>query len=642
MRTIFHRLRFIFVVLTLAASIGLVSSETLELRPGDVMPALDFARYPTVAALAEARIPAANREEIARRFFGLAESSTGPASQPLRQVGERQSFNVVNTAENLIRQVDAELLAVGQHIYIWAEAGQGVSRSAAEGLALRFDRDVYHQTRALWGSEALPGIDGDTRIYALFATGINPATMAYFTSQHNYPASIVSNSNEHEMIFFNLSATGLDIDRDEVASTAAHEFQHMIRHNITVNESTWLDEGFSMFTERQIGFDSNMWAALAFISSPGTQLNNWSSGSGRAAQYGASMLFVGYFFDRYGLEGLQLLSAHQGVGLQAVDGVLAQMGQPSVDMLFADWALANLLQDPAQGYGYAAPALRDMPPAAPMLESSQYPFMFERRGQQYSTDYYRLSGLNGQQQMEIRLQAPPLVPLLPLIPASGEWFLYSNKADDSNTRLTQRFDLTGVDRATLRYKAWYDIETDWDFVYVSASTDDGQTWHFLQTPHMSQDNSTGRAYGPGYTGSIGYWLEEEIPLDAFAGQSLLLRFEMITDDAVTQPGFALEDVQIEEIGYFSDFEQDAGGWEMDGWLRTDNRLPQRAWVQAVQHLSDGGIEVTRWLSQADASAAEQAWQIALLPNVEAVSVALSPFAPLTTVPMRYTLHADLR
>jgi len=74
----------------------------------------------------------------------------------------------------------------------------------------------------------------------------------------------------------------------------------------------------------------------------------------------------------------------------------------------------------------------------------------------------------------------------------------------------------------------------------------------------------------------------------YAGQSILVRFQMITDDAINQPGIAIDDVRIPEIGYVSDFELDDGGWEAEGWIRMDNVLPQQAWVTLSAGLGHTG------------------------------------------------------
>jgi hypothetical protein len=230
------------------------------------------------------------------------------------------------------------------------------------------------------------------------------------------------------------------------------------------------------------------------------------------------------------------------------------------------------------------------------------------------------------------MTVPETVQLVRAQASSGQRLWYSNKEDNSDTTLTRRFDLTGVDSATLNFNVWYHIENLWDYGYVMVSTDDGTTWSILETPSMTTENPHNNAYGPGYTGFGGDWIAESISLDAWAGQEILLRFEMITDDATTQPGMLIDDVTISEIGYASDFEADDGGWEAQGWVWTDNVLPQQVWVQAVQRRGAEAF-ISRWLAPA-----ETEWSLSLEPGVEQVIVAVSPFAPLTTVPMPYTLN----
>jgi hypothetical protein len=36
----------------------------------------------------------------------------------------------------------------------------------------------------------------------------------------------------------------------------------------------------------------------------------------------------------------------------------------------------------------------------------------------------------------------------------------------------------------------------------------------------------------------------------------------------------LDDLALQEIDYFVDFEEDTGGWQADGWVRIQNVLPQ--------------------------------------------------------------------
>jgi hypothetical protein len=55
------------------------------------------------------------------------------------------------------------------------------------------------------------------------------------------------------------------------------------------------------------------------------------------------------------------------------------------------------------------------------------------------------------------------------------------------------------------------------------------------------------------------------------------------------------------------------------------------WVQMVQRAGDE-VVISRWLADQSSS-----WTVDLIANADEVFVAVSPFAPLTTVPMSYKI-----
>ena len=373
------------------------------------------------------------------------------------------------------------------------------------------------------------------------------------------------------------------------------------------------------------------------MGAPGTQLNTWAEDGPRAPHYGAAMLFVAYFYERYGLEALQQLSHDAGIGLDAFDHVLQTLSEPGVNDLFADWVVANAvfnsqIDDGRYGYQLLPVATSLLTPLAVV---SSFPYLAGGNVNQYASDYYRF--LPGDAAtLDVKLAVPNTVQLIPVNAASGSWMWYSNRGDNSDMTLTHTFDLSGVEQAALSYRAWYDIEDGWDYAYLMVSSDDGASWDVLPTAHTTDTNPHSNAYGPGYSGESGGWVDEQVSLVAYVGKSILVRFEMITDDGVSQPGLAVDDIRIPEIGYSSDFETDGGGWDANGWIRTDNRLPQNIWVQAIQQTGND-ISVTRWLAPS-----ESHWSLPLIAGTNDVTLVISPFAAVTTIPMTYTLNVGTK
>ncbi|MBN1286651.1 MAG: immune inhibitor A [Anaerolineae bacterium] len=125
------------------------------------------------------------------------------------------------------------------------------------------------------------------------------------------------------------------------------------------------------------------------------------------------------------------------------------------------------------------------------------------------------------------------------------------------------------------------------------------------------------------------WSEETVDLAEYAGKEILVRFEFVTTPGPTRYGIAIDDIALRAAGYFDDAESKAGGWEAAGWVRMDNRLPQRFIVQMVQ--SGGGV---MQLLGADAPPTGE-WTFETGGGI-ATLLAISSATPYTTLPGDYT------
>jgi bacillopeptidase F (M6 metalloprotease family) len=195
--------------------------------------------------------------------------------------------------------------------------------------------------------------------------------------------------------------------------------------------------------------------------------------------------------------------------------------------------------------------------------------------------------------------------------------------------------LTQVSQATLHFWAWYAIEESWDYAYVEISSDSGESWVILEGGLTSPQNPLGLSFGPGYTGQSNGWLEDSMDLTPYTGMEVLLRFEYVTDDALNEDGICIDDISIPETEYFDDAESD-GTWDAQGFIRTDNRVPQDYLVQVIEM----GDEVTIRNMPLDQDGSGSLILRGFGAGLERAVVIIAPIAPKTTQPSSYVLSVD--
>ncbi len=500
------------------------------------------------------------------------------------QVGAQQSFWIGDGEVKNFR-VQATLRYVTDHAYFWIEDNVAYHPRDLAALADTFEKHIYPTDRSFFGSEWIPGIDGDPHIYILYAKGLGEGIAGYFSSADEYPPVVNRYSNGHEM--FMINADNSPLEDEYTYGVLAHELQHMIHWYQDRNEANWLTEGFSELAALLNNYYSGGFDAL-YTSQPDLQLNDWPDDAKEdtTPHYGAGFLFLTYFLDRFGETATKLLVANQDNDLKSIDSTLQAIkavdpltGKPvTADSFFMDWAVTNYLMDPHVADGrYAYTRYRGAPRAEPTESFYSCPVPSNTRDvHQYGVDYIRFT-CHGS--YTLHFEGSIQTPLLPQDPHSGSYAMWANKNDESDTTLTRTFDLTAYSAPlSLDYWTWFDLEDGWDYVYLEASTD-GVNWQIINTPSGTSSDPQGNNYGWGYTGSSGgnqspVWIREKVDISQYAGKNLTLRFEYVTDSNVTGEGFLLDDLSIPEIGYFTDFESDNLGWQADGWARIQNVLPQ--------------------------------------------------------------------
>jgi immune inhibitor A len=557
----------------------------------------------TLALLRTLQVPAGSWRDEAIRLKGIPDIpevvSTTPANHAL---GDSTGFYIINADTREPRQLSARLVYETENVYFFVEQDVDVVEGDVMILIDEFQNKTYPTNRQFFGSEWIPGVDGDPHLYILYARGLGKHTQAYYDSASEYSRLAHPYSNEKEIIVLNADAGALS--DDYWRPTLAHEFQHMIHWRQKPNAETWLNEGASLIAQTINGFEAG--SKMAFLNRPDLQLNHWvdisSSLDEVGGHYDAAYLFMLYFLDRFGREAIQTLVTNPATGITAVDSTLETLtltdpvsGKAlTVEDVFADWVVANYINNSslAQGqYGYQsfterAPGPTDLITGCPtgLISASVH---------QFGTRYVDI-GCEGS--LTIHFSGSPQVSLAPTQAYRGDYVMWSSRQDGSDTTLTREFDLSSVETATLDYWAWWKIEKDYDYAYVEVSQDGGKTWNIIQTNNGTGDNPTGGNQGWGYTGCSGggdpgigcraAWINEQVDLSTYAGQKILVRFEYLTDAALSYDSFMLDEISVPEINYSCSFEMDHCGWESQGFGRIDNTLPQTFIVQLIHQAED--------------------------------------------------------
>ena len=531
--------------------------------------------------------------------------------------GRKDTFWLVDLSGLTVYQSRFELRLVTPHAYWYVEEGQSISQGDIERAAAGYEEQVHPRVTAAFGGEWSPGVDNDPHLNILNARLRGVA--GYYSSLDSYPLGVVQFSNQREMIYINTGV--IPMGSPGYLETLAHELQHAAHWNADPSEETWINEGLSELATTIAGFDQS--TIYRFLQSGPTSLVHWPLlplGSGR--NYGAASLFMHYLAEHYGENNdLRPLLEEPEDGVAGISAYLKSAGYGATFRdVFRDWAVANFLDEGQGVYSYSGLEVQAGVSTA-IDEFTEYSSEIP----QYAVEYLELSSFEGP--LRLRFDAPAETRLLPVdVDLRGCW--WSNSGDSIDSTLTRSLDLTGLDRATLIYQVWYELEEKWDYAYLEVSVDDGQTWDILETSHTTAENPIGNSFGVGYTGNSLGWLDESVDLSAYSGLEILLRFQYVTDDAVNGSGLCIRKVSVPEAG-LSDITE---GWRAAGFIPITNRVKQDYIVQVIQVADENRVTM---MPLDGANSGE--FVIPAPQDLDRLVVAVAALAPKTRLLAPYTL-----
>ena len=568
----------------LPAGTGTVGSST-PLPTSSAAAALpDMSQILLTSPLPLADAFALNRSMRGRDGTPAKEFEPLSTTPPVEDIGTSKPFWTYDFAAKKNLRITATLQIVTDHAKWWVQDDITVDLVGLRQNAAFFEANTYPNNRRIYGSEWTPGIDGDPRINVMLAR-IPGAAAGYFSSTDLQPLWVNEFSAQREIVYLNSLSS-----KTSWNTTIAHEFCHMIEYGRRKRSSVWFNEGMAQLCEQANGFPFQF--AQTFIRLPDTQLNDWTDLETATAHYGTANLFLEFLRQQAGGDALINAFIDKGIDTEAdLDTVLQARGQKGLDELYANFVAANAFigstpVDPAMSYPNGMSSVR-----TPATASDQDRVLTGNKlatsVHNYAARYIELPRGN----ISVKFNAGVRTKLLPTDPHSGSAFWWSDRADGLDSRLTRAVDLAKATQQVLSFWTWYEIEKDYDYAYVAVSTDNGQHWATLPAPATTKDDPNGANLGNGFTANSGgekdrsSWVKQEVDLSAYAGKQVLLRFQYVTDGALSLHGFAVDDIQIP--GVLADDAEADNGWQADGFVRSANVVAQRYIVQLLRFTAQG-------------------------------------------------------
>lgn len=413
---------------------------------------------------------------------------------------------------------------------------------------------------------------------------------------------------------------------NEVEATFAHELEHLIMNDHDADELSWVDEGLADLAIYLNGFGHPQDHVVYFLAFHRNSLTQWTSG---LEDYGASYLFQLYLLENFGTptggpwawDNTWTLEMVEN-DLNGIAGVEDQTGASFKD-LFDAWAMANLQDTPGVdargGYpmGYDTIDLNPYDPAAYSAWSIRRSLEDVYKGggtngnlpvnryfggavsgtvdyplgsvPPYTAVYRSFAGSKPGMRVEVAGEAQSGVR-----PTDGTYEVWSGADNELTDRTLALSTPVG---GTLTFETWFEIEDEWDYGFVEASTDAGMTWAPLvgsitatsTNPNLSLawENSLGSATttDAAITGSSGGWVTATFTLPAPSG--VLVRFNYYTDQATLEQGWYIDEVTAD--GFATDsFESGAGSWSLGDWAVTTG-LFDNDWMFGYANPGGGGV-----------------------------------------------------
>jgi carboxypeptidase T len=112
---------------------------------------------------------------------------------------------------------------------------------------------------------------------------------------------------------------------------------------------------------------------------------------------------------------------------------------------------------------------------------------------------------------------------------------------------TLNFDLTDASRAELMFRAKWELENSYDYVMLSVSEDNGISYSSVCAPYTQVTANQNLGTQQVYTGVTSDWVYEIVNLDSYAGKSIKIKWNFVSDPGLHMRGFNLDNIVVNKL-----------------------------------------------------------------------------------------------
>lgn len=287
-------------------------------------------------------------------------------------VGQVERFKVFNRTTSSLDTLEFVLMAIdptdSPRFQIWVETSdeltddanaiqrltEALGESTPEG-SINPEAGIIDNDELIFGDP--PNVDGDgiTDVLMLdIRDGFDGETVNTFIGGFVAAVDLSAGGNNRDILYLDTNPTLSILGIDEVALTAAHEYQHLIHFNYDLGEGNFVNEGLSEWAEVALGYIGRTISYLGDETRYNVPLLAFSDDNSLDDRQRGSM-FINYIADRFGPFEAGKITREPTSNSEGLTNSLAQI-DPSVSLgeIVLDFHAANFFNDvsidPIYGY----------------------------------------------------------------------------------------------------------------------------------------------------------------------------------------------------------------------------------------------------------------------------------------------------